>query len=189
MGVTCNHCSRVINKKYPGVKCRKCLQSFHALCVGLSDNHLEILQIEAIAWFCPDCHSSESDKLLLQNVSEQKTPTDKNELITMSKIKLLLNSMKSELVSEIDKKLNLIVQSVDFCSNKITDFEKDLKHINEKIKMTELSTKLNDLEQHSKLNNIVISNCPENKNENIYEIVKTIGTCVGTAINDCDLKT
>lgn len=78
--------------------------------------------------------------------------------------------------------------SVNFCSNKITEFEAQLKDqkspseidgiIAEKIKLKhELSgvkENLNNLDQISRMNNLEIVRVPERENENLVEIFKSI---------------
>lgn len=82
-----------------------------------------------------------------------------------------------------------LLQSVNFCSDKISDFEKALTTIKENIKTIEklkveneslkkdvksLTSKLNDLEQYSRMNNIEIQGIPEKNNESVVKIVESL---------------
>lgn len=56
-----------------------------------------------------------------------------------------------------------------------------------KNKISALDTRVNDLEQYSKLNNLIVHNLPESPKENIIDVVKHIGDKIGVPIRPDDV--
>ncbi|CAG9819880.1 unnamed protein product [Phaedon cochleariae] len=92
-----------------------------------------------------------------------------------------------------------LVKSVSFCSDKISDFEKSLDDVkvlmrkfeelkrdnnNMKKEISNLNSRVNELEQHSRSKNIVIQGVPENNNENLISIVEQISNFLGVEVKD-----
>lgn len=75
------------------------------------------------------------------------------------------------------------IESIEFSSNKIDNFEKKLNKFSDKIKLTEplnkevseLKAHITDFEQRSRSNNMEIIEIPENTNENIGNFLEIIG--------------
>nr|XP_023015837.1 uncharacterized protein LOC111505291 [Leptinotarsa decemlineata] len=83
---------------------------------------------------------------------------------------------------QIREQQALLLESVNFCSNKISDFEKELSRLNDYIKNTDQffnenkvikkdmetrQLKINDLDQAARSNNIKIQGVPEKNNKEI----------------------
>lgn len=98
------------------------------------------------------------------------------------------------LISEIKN----LRESVNFCSGKISDFEIKLGKFNEMVtkmnklerendslkkQVMDLNSKMNNLEQFSRSNNIEIQNVPEKPNENIVEIISSIGRAIDLPVD------
>lgn len=193
MGGACNMCSRAINKKCPGVKCGICASEFHSLCANISEEQQKILQEDFIVWYCIKCRSRPA----CSASAGPKEPSKNN-------LSFLINSLRDEILNELNSKFNALLESVNFCSNKITDFENKLKDTDEKLKLldkykeennelkskvSELDKKVHDLEQYSRINNIIISNCAESRNENIFDVISEISTKIGINLKDGDVDT
>lgn len=202
MVVSCKTCSRAINKKYPGVKCSKCVTLYHAMCANVSDDQLAVLQIDdSIVWCCKKCRT---DDLILSSQLDFNVdqPGDSQNSITKDDLLRIVNGIKSDILQELNSKFDKLLESVTFCSNKITDFEIKLKETNDKLKLLEgykkenedlkckvadLDTKVHDLEQYSRLNNVIISNMPETTSEDVFEVVSEIGTKIGVNLDGRDI--
>lgn len=200
MGVTCKKCNRAINARNAGIKCGKCISSFHYQCANIQEDHLKELQIGAVVWFCTHCRSGDLNSSIIEDDVQQTSKPSK--MYKASEIHDLISSVKSDIISEMNKKFETLIRSTDFCSNKITDFEASIKLVSEKLKMLEsykkeneelknevylLNNKINDMEQYSKLNNLIISNYPETRTENVFDIVTSIGESLGVTINNNDM--
>nr|CAH7748148.1 unnamed protein product [Callosobruchus chinensis] len=109
----------------------------------------------------------------------------------------MMQDMQTDLRQIREQQVSL-VDSVTFCSEKISDFETTLLKFDEYVRKTEkliqenhelktevtnLQNRLNSMEQHSRTNNIEIQGVPEKRNENLMEIVKDIGKHVNCDIN------
>lgn len=96
-----------------------------------------------------------------------------------------------------------IGKSVDLCHEKIEDLTKTIKKQNENLKaleekysksleenknlqkrVSELEIRLDDLDQYSRSNTLEINGIPETANENVLEIVKTMGRSLDYQITD-----
>ncbi|XP_044749723.1 uncharacterized protein LOC123310324 [Coccinella septempunctata] len=104
------------------------------------------------------------------------------------------NSSVAVLASE----MRSMRMSVDFCSNKISDFEAKLARFDEvlsrmaklenentalKKEVSSLNMKINTLDQFSRSNNLEIQNVPEKSNENLIEIVSRIGSHLNVPVD------
>ncbi|XP_074042435.1 uncharacterized protein [Leptinotarsa decemlineata] len=103
-----------------------------------------------------------------------------------------LEEIREEL-RQIREQQAMLLQSVNFCSNKISDFENELSKLKEHLKKTDqilnenkklksdlvaLQTKVNDLDQASRSNNLEIQGIPEKRNEDLLNIVEKIGAYI-----------
>lgn len=121
--------------------------------------------------------------------------------ITKNDIMKMLNNSRNDILNVLNEKFNTLLESVEFCCNKISDFEANLKAANEKInaleslksvndalktKINEMDNKICDLEEYSRKNNVEIQGIPEVRGENVMDIVQSIGNKIGA---NCDLST
>lgn len=194
MAITCNTCKRTISKKYPGVRCGRCCQSFHSSCAEVRDSEIKLLESNAVAWFCMSCR-----KLGLNLSGLISDDSDDANAVSPFFTNIILQNLKEDIIKGLSSKFKSVQESADFCSNKITDFELKLNTINNQIKIietlkqenielrattAELSRKVDNLEQYSRLNNVVINNFPERSNENIFSIAKDIANTAGIDFNE-----
>lgn len=99
----------------------------------------------------------------------------------------------------IKRDIREITESMTFMNMRFNDIEaeqaaaknitKELQEQNTKMRITitELNQRLNNLEQQSRSNNVEIQCVPENKSENLYEIIMKLGTVVGCGLQDNDI--
>lgn len=71
-------------------------------------------------------------------------------------------------------------------NDKITILTKENKNLTKTI--TDLSTRVNLIEQYSRENNIEINGIPENKSENLCNVLKQISAVVSAPIQDSDIQ-
>nr|CAH7741343.1 unnamed protein product [Callosobruchus chinensis] len=108
-----------------------------------------------------------------------------------------MEEIRTEL-RQLREQQNSLINSVTFCSEKVSDFESKLIKIDEYIKKTEklqaentslkkelsqLKLKVNDLDQISRLNNIELQGIPEKQNENLGEVLQKIGDYVNYKVD------
>lgn len=191
----CKICVQHITKKSPGIECTGfCQSSYHLKCVNLSTEQFQLFKsTSGFAWKCSVCRLNEDSSHRQSSGVTSFTSSQDGaaNVLTHDKNGEVFNSIKLMRVDiqSLNQKQDDLLKSVSFCSDKISDFEKSLGEIgglirsievlkseNENLKkeVTQLKTKINDLEQHSKRRNIEIQGVPEAKNENVEHIVNKI---------------
>lgn len=111
---------------------------------------------------------------------------------------LLKTVIKNEL-APLRNSFNELCKSVDFLSNKydelcksvgtITEENSQLKkdNIDLQSSLTQIWSRVNDLEQHLRENNLEIHGVPENRSENILTVVKQCASAIGHKVDDTDI--
>ncbi|CAB3254133.1 unnamed protein product [Arctia plantaginis] len=118
----------------------------------------------------------------------------------------LLKQLNNTLVSTLNKELEPLKTDIEELKTSFTFHTKEfdelksehvivksniinLKEENQQLNNTvsELRQKLNYLEQHARSNNLEIQCLPENAKENLYTVVKQLGSVVGCELKDGDI--
>ncbi|XP_026331310.1 uncharacterized protein LOC113238688, partial [Hyposmocoma kahamanoa] len=111
---------------------------------------------------------------------------------------LLKTVIKNEL-APLRNSFNELCKSVDFLSNKydelcksvvtVTEENSQLKKDNIELQssLTQIWSRVNDLEQHLRENNLEIHGVPENRSENILTVVKQCASAIGHKVDDTDI--
>lgn len=178
MSSVCGICTQNIAKKTAGIQCDSCRYQFHRRCAGLlcalPAEKCEMAD-QGIIWRCKGCRSQTSSSVSLGN-------NDHSDLQTA------LLEIKNE-IKMMRAKQDSLVESVQFCSSKVTEFESKLDVLNTYVKKTDrlenenkelrknistLDEKLNELDQYSRLNNLELQGIPDKEGENILNIFESI---------------
>lgn len=199
MPSSCKVCTQAISKKSPGLQCSgSCGKFFHARCVNIPASAVGVFVSPGTSWKCPDCRSEmDASAVLLED--EAETDVDAPSLSAIYKT---LQRIQADIKS-INNKYDALMESVNFCSDKVSDFEKALSDLstkcqtiskienenaNLKVEIAELRNQVQDMEQHSKLNNLEIQGVPQKDNENLFEILQKIGSTIQCNINPSDIN-
>uniref|UniRef100_A0A8D8XMK6 FP protein C-terminal domain-containing protein n=1 Tax=Cacopsylla melanoneura TaxID=428564 RepID=A0A8D8XMK6_9HEMI len=99
----------------------------------------------------------------------------------------LLTKMNSK-IEDMEKKMNRVLQVVEGQKEKIGKLEKELakeKEENKKMReeFAESKEMISELQQRQRLNNIIINGVKQERNEDVYKIIETLGNRLG--IVDC----
>ncbi|KAJ8706787.1 hypothetical protein PYW07_012865 [Mythimna separata] len=111
----------------------------------------------------------------------------------------IVNTVNRELapihkdIEDLKKSLNFHTTEFDAFKSEHDELKntmRDLKGDNMKLQTTvvDLSQRLNYLEQHVRANNLELQCLPENKQENLYTVVRHLGSVVGCEIKDSDIS-
>ncbi|KAJ8708937.1 hypothetical protein PYW07_013541 [Mythimna separata] len=112
--------------------------------------------------------------------------------------KTIINTISKEL-APIKREIADIVESMSFMNKKFEDMMKahelsreiitklELENTDLKVTVEELNDRLANLEQQSRSNNIELQCVPENKKENIYNIVTQLARVVNCEIGERDI--
>lgn len=189
----CKICNISVNRSKPGLKCAGfCTRFYHGKCVDIVGKELDSMRKDGVSWTCIDCRNSRPRLSIGAIPSPQHVRDD-----CFADSSHTLQEIRAEL-RQIREQQAVLLQSVNFCSDKISDFESQIAKLNDCIKKTDqvhgdnkrlrsdletLQAKFNDLEQVSRINNIEIQGIPERKDENLIHVVEKIGEYIDFKVN------
>lgn len=141
----------------------------------------------------------------------QKSPSPSiNQTLTSGDIRGIIREEMTEMFGKMNNALCAITSEVKTIKTDISEIKDSLNYVNQqyedvmcelqltkdKVKSLEkekdemrgtisnLNQRLNNLEQHSRTNNVEIQCIPDNRNENLLALVKNIASVTGCAIKD-----
>ncbi|CAG9814610.1 unnamed protein product [Phaedon cochleariae] len=198
---TCERCTSSVNAKSPGLQCiGRCQKFYHGKCVGLSKQDVSNFLVPGAYWACPDCRDKTNERSSV--ITMEGNEKDEADSVPLS-VTLILKDIQLNLKS-LNNKYEDVMESVNFCSNQISTFEKAMNQLNEKIatiekinrenvnlksELTRLTTKVDILEQQTRSNNIEIQGVPQKSNENLVNILAKIGEHIQCPILPQDVDT
>ncbi|KAJ2937747.1 hypothetical protein O0L34_g19142 [Tuta absoluta] len=202
--VKCAKCTKVVNKKCPGILCTKCNKWFHGNCVQLTIEQLTALhQTESAEWKCRTCaigsNSSKPKRLSFimpdpepEEEMEDEPILDAAEILRQPAVAKFMDEMRKEIRKIVTEEMQ---QSLKFYSDKIDEFEEKLNAYETKAKSIEnkytdlknqqkntqlqreaLEQKYNTLLQEKLANNLEVCGTKQEQDEDVESIVKNIGT-------------
>lgn len=172
----CNKCSSFLPTNGDCITCSTCNNNLHFECSGVALSTWTAMALDKRStWKCKACR----EKKKPANVSDEKED-DPNTLL-MNEIKMMRNAFES------------MKQSIEDNSNKLSEalgVILELRNENKLLKEenAQIKYRLDELEQYSRANNIIISNVPVVPHENTLQLVQNLGQVLGTEItaNDID---
>lgn len=198
----CKSCSKPVTKNSPGLQCKGfCGAVYHANNTCSDVNKQQFATISSLPgtqWLCSTCRLQDRCQARTKSSSEIE-----DEFITNSDIAGGMNSMP-EFMRMIRTEMQLLRKSVEFCSDKISDFEAKIVEINDYFKATDklraetsklcgdvanLSKKVNYLEQSLRSNNVEIQDIPEKADENLISLIAKIGNSINFEVKPAKIDT
>ncbi|KAI5644311.1 hypothetical protein NE865_03680 [Phthorimaea operculella] len=196
----CDICAKSITNKSPGLECSKCEKIVHATtaCSGLTTKQIAALRnSESLEWTCDECQKSTSRRRSYisggedddEEIDGAKSYQPKNNTFPID-IKKLLSDISKDVEKAIKKELGELAKSVNYCCDKVEDFEDEAKILKTKVKELEnrnrylelkigaLEQRHNELEQGQLCKSIEIVGIPPAENENVEETVKTVAKAI-----------
>ncbi|KAJ2937818.1 hypothetical protein O0L34_g16145 [Tuta absoluta] len=192
----CYKCNKNITKKLPGMECSMCEIVVHdtTACSGLTTKQLAALRAaDTLDWVCDDCRGSTARKRSFPSVD-----VEDNESLP-PEVKKVLDNISIEIHKIVMKELKSVIDSVDFNSKKIDDFQKTIDIYSDKIKdlerkqtylknqITHLDTKIASYEQRVEITEqtqlskcIEIASLPSQETENPLLIAQEVGKLLQT---------
>lgn len=165
------------------IVCSDCKRLCHGNCVNMTKADIECIVSEKQVWCCPPCQGVRREKSMSAVSAAEEGKADTSHVISMlERMEAQFNSSFEFANNKIDDQTKLIKEQ----SNKMDDLLKTIdelkqENVNLKAKVTNLESRLEDVEQYSRLNTIEIFGVPEAKNEDTYEVVRKI--CVALDLN------
>ncbi|KAI4463406.1 l1 transposable element-related [Holotrichia oblita] len=176
----------------------QCSGLFHPNCVDVPPDNVRYLSLSGVSWKCPGYRGCNYDFTSGGDEGPEIGTTGGSKMDEILKSIQLMRTDVKQLKSDYGN----ILKSVQFCSDKISDFEASLKSVNEKVKVIDklsadnqllraqissANEKIEDLEQYSRLNNLEIQGVPESTNENVLNVVNSIVTFLKVPFTENDI--
>lgn len=194
---TCKLCLSTIKKNQLKINCSDCRSEFHAKCANISQADLDFIAEKGTVWRCEQCGLERRKSMRLESSAQEGT-------LTLDDIMKVLNEIKEEqkknvidfntsyeaLNTKIDESTNIIqigMTRIEDYVAKIEDLQKE--NVTLKKKVTLLEARVEDMEQYSRRNCVELQGIPEDKNENVVEIVKSVGNALKMEITDSMIDT
>lgn len=175
----CTVCNEQLASNGDYISCSNCKSTLHFQCASVTKATWKAKSAQLKStWLCTDCRKprKESDNQTTEDVSQMTS---------------VLKEIKLELLN-LNKKLNSLTESVNSSEKKIEDtlsIVTKLREENQALKTenTFLKSKISKLEQYTRSNNIIISNIPVTKDENVNDIVCNVAKIAGIQIEERDI--
>lgn len=180
-------CARCNEEVIEEVVCSSCSSSLHYPCAGISENGYRKLGDRKTTWRCMKC---KSDKHMVRKpVSTPPSPTSAIDLdvvwAKMIDISAAMETVKSiaDDVRIIKSDIAEIKTSTDLLFTKISSLEERVTKIENlkdetkayESRLRKLEVDLAVMDQWLRANNVEIKGVPQKSNENLYDIVNTLG--------------
>lgn len=198
----CGGCGQKVGRNSGGVQCESCAVWFHGKCADIPKGTAAAFSGPGAFWKCKLCRSPESRRrsaLLLppSTVSSESLP----HVATLDSVMDAIRELRADM-KLMNCKHNDVVESIQFCSSKVSDFEGVLNELHKQFKlvekvtaenvslkkqMGELTARVSELEQYSRRSNLELQGVPQKNGEDLVKIVHTIGDSLGVALSPSDL--
>lgn len=194
----CELCTSGITGKSPGLQCSgPCLKFYHAKCVDIPKADIGRFLMPGVSWSCRRCRVDAGKKR--QSIIAAEEDESDSSTTSLDVLKEIRRDVKL-----LNSKYESLLDSVNFCSDKVTAFESIVAKLNEKVSIIEkltkentelksvvdnLSNRLEAVDQQARANNIEMQGIPEKENENLLSIIKTIGENIGCPIEPTEVDT
>lgn len=219
----CRICKQAITRRRPGIVCSGfCQDHYHAngICGDVTKNQLSVIRsLPGTGWSCVSCRarSSAEDDVHLSTPTLSTASPDRRSQAGRAGLapnvglprdeadcagELPMETDAPAAINRLTLEIRGLRESVNFCSDKISDFEAKIARFGEMInrvsklekeneslkkEVSFLSSKINNIEQHNRCNNVEIQNVPEKSNENLLQLMSEIGSQINCPLDPSSL--
>jgi len=176
----CPTCEKGFPNNCLRLKCANCLQLFHGPCVGMSKTDIACLTAEKKEWKCSACWKD--NDAVHDKADECSDLSSELRKIVIDLFREFQEEWRNDLSSVLDK----WSKQVDACVADCELISKEFSVL--KKTQNELAQRVADLEQAQRRNDIEIQGVPEEKNENLEEVVINIGQAIKHPICASDIE-
>ncbi|KAJ2954188.1 hypothetical protein O0L34_g2424 [Tuta absoluta] len=204
----CHICNKNVTKKSPALTCSRCDVIVHEKteCSGLTTKQRAALRAaDTLEWVCSDCHSTSRKTSFIGADDDEEDSDDPEGAAVAPDVKKLIEKLNKEVHKIVMKELADILKSVKHASDKIDDYEKEMKQTTETIKNLErkntalknqnahlvtkvaaIEQRLEVMEQSALSNYIEIAEIPFQDGEDPVVVANTIGKLLQIQSGDDD---
>nr|CAH7756475.1 unnamed protein product [Callosobruchus chinensis] len=143
----CKLCLDPVNRKNPGLQCCGfCSGFFHGRCLELSMKQLDSLRSDGVSWMCKNCREDRGGTIMRRSTGSTLLHTplvsqsssapagcsngSATGAVANDRLITMMQDMQTDLRQIREQQVSL-VDSVTFCSEKISDFEAKLLKFDE----------------------------------------------------------
>lgn len=203
MSGSCSACGASIRVKGNHMKCSKCQDYFHAVCVGQQNEYFQFLEAKKCPYICPSCtHMC----LTMENVNENlirdtiKKSIDSQLTFINSTIEKSMKDITGNLVKEINERFqmqhNLVTKMISDNETKLQGQIDDLKsqvlqiHDNQpnEAATSTVQKDITNLQEKLRQSNLILTGIMETEKENLFGIIQQIGMKLQIHLNQHDIK-
>lgn len=179
----CDVCVKTVKSNQVKLQCSDCEKEFHALCYNYSKADVECLAAEGLPWRCKQCNATRRKSLRFDaDVSEGKLTLDD---IMQKIVEIVENQKKQEAdfnkayehmndkLEENTKSVMEHKESIDKCLKLVDELVAENSRLTRKV--SELESKIEDMEQYSRASMVEIHGVPVSQGEDVVEVVKNVG--------------
>lgn len=189
---SCKTCLIVIKKNQLKISCSDCNGEFHAKCVNMTQADINYMAEQNTHWRCEPCSSVRRKSLRLDYSLQEGS-------VTLEDIMEMLKGIQEEqkttvkdfnksfeaLHDKIEERTTALEVKMRLIEEYINETDKlRVENITLKKQVTTLENRIEDLENYSRRNCIEIQGIPEEKGENVTDVVKKVGEALGVKIAD-----
>lgn len=182
----------LIKKNQFKILCSECSDEFHGKCVKMSQEDVNFLNEDGKVWRCDPCNRIRRKSMRLEYSGAEGG-------VTLESIMTMLREMQEEqmknvtdfnksyeaLHSKLEENTNTLKCGMEKIENYIKEID-NLKRENTalKSKVVDLEARVDDLEDYARRNCLEIQGVPEEKEENVMNVVKKVGKALDMQIDD-----
>ncbi|XP_046666447.1 uncharacterized protein LOC124358200 [Homalodisca vitripennis] len=158
----------------------------------MSQADVDCLEELNSVWRCNSCNNERRKSMRLETSVQDGKLTLEDMMKVLNDIREDQKATKQDFNTSYEAlhvKLEENAQSLQSALQKIEEFSKrvvdlELENGNLKKKVDELEIRVDDMEQYSRRNCLEIQGIPEEKNENVLDIVKDVGRALGMDVSE-----
>lgn len=186
---SCKVCLALIKGKQFKVQCRDCAQDYHGKCVNIGQADVDFLVEQGTGWRCDPCNKKRRASMRLEYTEGG---------LTLETIMATLKEMREEQKSstaEFNKSYDLLYSTIEENTKtlkdgmgKIEGYIKEIDRLNAentelKTEVRDLKIRIDDMENYSRRNCMEIQGIPEEEEEKVEDIVKSVGKALSVKID------
>lgn len=200
MSGKCSKCSMDFVSGSEVISCVECHDSFHPLCTRIKTvEAFKKMGARKMQWKCDSC------KLETVSVSSRSTDVD---AVEVNPIVSAIEKLREDMNRKLDDKFEQVQNSIAGVKGEISDIKSELLSLkvrneslcaevdklkeennNLKADVSLVFSQLHELQQYSRINNLLVSGIPVTQGENVYELLKNLAEVVGTPYRRTDICT
>lgn len=200
MSGSCNACGASIRLKGNYMKCSKCQEFFHAVCVGQQNEYFQFLESKKCQYICPSCTSkcltidNANEKLIRDTIKDSINSQLSNINSTIeSSLKKVTENLTREMNERFQMQHNVVTKMISDNETKLQSQIDDLKNQilqgqSNEVTSSTVQKDITNLQAKLRQSNLMLTGIMETERENLFDIIQQIGMKLQIHLNQHDIK-